>query len=66
MSDPSKPEYPVVFMRCTRGSDQRTQGQKCDGKQAYKMSPDGHRNPMYKCVKCTHLFTVSLGGSFNV
>lgn len=61
-----KPVYPVVFIRCTKGSDPSTQGQKCDSKQAYKLSPDGHRSPMYRCVKCSHTFAIGLGGSFSV
>lgn len=61
-----KPKHPIVFVRCTKGSDPATKGQVCNGRQAYKLSPDGHNSPMYKCVKCSHVFSVGLGGSFNV
>jgi hypothetical protein len=61
-----KPAHPIVFVRCTKGSDPATKGQTCNGRQAYKLSPDGHRSPMYKCTKCSHVFSVGLGGSFNV
>ncbi len=57
--------HPIVFVRCNRGSDPGSKGQRCDSKRAYKLSPDGHPSPMYKCVKCKHTFTVGLGGSFN-
>lgn len=60
-----KPQHPVVFMRCTRGNTPQTKGMKCAGIRAYKMSPDGHPAPMYKCTSCKHIFSVGLGGAFN-
>ncbi len=63
---PAPPEYPIVFVRCTKGSDPATKGQKCSSRQAFKLSADGHPSPMYRCVKCKHTFSVGLGGSFNV
>ncbi len=58
--------YPVAFVRCTRGSSPATKGSSCDSRRAYKMSRDGSPNPMYKCVKCKHTFTVNVGGSFSL
>ena len=65
MSNIEEKSNPVVFMRCTRGSDPRTEGQKCYGKRAEKMSQDGSSAPMFKCTKCGHVWVVPVGGAFN-
>lgn len=59
-----KETRPTVFVRCTRGSDPGSKGQKCDSRKAYKLSPDGSPSPMYQCVKCKHTFAIGVGGNF--
>lgn len=57
---------PIVNMPCKRGKDQRTAGQACDSKRAYKLSKDGSPQVQFKCVKCGFIWTVPLGGEFKV
>lgn len=61
----TEPENPVVFARCTRGSDRQTAGTSCTGSRAEKLSPDGHPAPMFKCVTCGHTWVIPLGGGFS-
>jgi hypothetical protein len=63
---PGQSEYPVVHMVCRRGGDQRTAGQKCDGRQAWKISQDGSRNVLLKCCKCNYSWNVPVGGHFSL
>ena len=65
MNAKAKDEREIVFISCTRGSDPASRGQKCSGRRAYKLSPDGHPSPMYQCVSCKHTFSIGLGGSFR-
>ena len=59
-------ENPIVTMPCKRGKDQRTAGQSCKSKKAYKMSKDGSPQAQFKCAECGFIWTVPLGGQFNV
>ncbi len=60
-----KENYPQVLMVCRKGQDQKTAGQRCQGKMAYRMSPEGSRSPSFKCVSCGFTWTVPLGGTFS-
>lgn len=52
----------VVFMKCRRGEQQ---GGSCGGDVAYitKIKDGTHR---YQCKKCDGVWTLSVGGSFNI
>ena len=55
-----------IFAKCRRGSDLATNGQSCSSTSAVKMSPDGSASPTFKCKKCGYIWSISVGGSFNV
>lgn len=59
-------ERQIVHVKCRRGLDAATAGQECMCMQAYRMSEFGSSSPAYKCVKCGHVWTVPLGGAFNM
>lgn len=56
-------QYPVVHMKCRRGSDQVTAGQSCKGMMAEKRAPDGSQTPQFKCTTCGFVWSVSIGGA---
>jgi hypothetical protein len=62
----SKPEVPIVFAKCRRGSDVQTNGQSCNSKRVYKLTPDGSSLVQFKCVECGHVWSVPLGGTINI
>lgn len=57
---------PKVLVPCKRGNDRLTEGQRCDSKTAYQLSPQGSKAPAFKCVKCNYEWIVPIGGAFNL
>lgn len=55
----------VVHAACKRGSDQLTEGQRCDSTTAERLSPPGSLVVSFRCVKCKHQWNVPLGGGFT-
>lgn len=67
MSDENQvQEFPVVFMPCKRGKDVMTSGQSCNSREAYKLSKDGDRVASFKCKKCSHAWSLDVGGTVNI
>ncbi len=58
-------DKPKVTMVCRKGQDQRTSGQRCTGKMAYRMSAEGARTPSFRCCTCGYTWSVPLGGGFS-
>ena len=61
-----KEDHPEVLAPCKRGRDKRTAGTSCKSKKAYKLSKDGAPLVQFKCVECGYIWTVPVGGQFNV
>lgn len=59
------PEFPIVHMKCKRGSDRSTEGQSCMGMKAENRTPPGSPTSHFKCTSCGHYWAVSVGGAFN-
>lgn len=59
-------EYPVVLIKCRRGQDLATNGQECASMQAYNMSHPGDSVVRFKCFKCGHTWSTSVGGQLNL
>ena len=55
-----------VLTKCKRGSDKATNGQECPSKTAYKISQDGSHVVILRCVKCSHQWSIPVGGSFSL
>ncbi len=55
-----------VFAKCKRGSDAATKGQMCPSTNAYVLSPARSTTVTFRCVRCSHVWSVPLGGSFNL
>lgn len=62
---PAQEPREIVFAACKVGSDPLTVGRSCDGRQAYKNSKVGARLLTLTCTKCSHSWSVPVGGSFN-
>lgn len=61
-----QPEKSVVFAPCKRGSDPATVGQKCKGREAFKLSATGDRNVRFQCTTCNYEWMVDQGGFINI
>lgn len=65
MSNQNK-SFKRVFAKCKRGSDAVTRGQFCPSTDAYLLSPERAPTALFRCVRCSHTWSVPLGGSFNL
>lgn len=61
-----KPNYPIVHMKCRRGSDKMTEGQTCNYMRAEKRSDDGAPVVQFKCEKCGYIWSISVGGYTSI
>lgn len=57
---------PEVNAKCRRGSDPMTAGSSCPSMRAYRTSSDGSAVVTLRCVKCSHVWSTPVGGSFNL
>ena len=58
--------YPIVFVRCRRGTDPSTYGQECKGNRAYNMSDPGGTMVRFQCVDCGHIWVTPVGGAMRL
>lgn len=56
----------IVHAGCKRGNDFLTKGQNCDSIQAYRLNPVGSQHMTLQCVKCDHMWSITIGGYFNI
>lgn len=59
-------EFPIVHIKCKRGSSRETAGQSCDSMLVYKLSKDGEHVVRYKCKLCNHHWHLAMGGTINI
>jgi hypothetical protein len=59
------PVRKIVHAACKRGKDPATANQSCNSLQAYQTSKPGLMYVSFQCVKCSHSWSITVGGSFN-
>ena len=59
------PTFPVVNVKCRRGSDKISEGQSCSSLAAENMSTPGSASAQFRCTKCKYTWRVQMGGTFN-
>lgn len=59
-----QPQYPVVHVKCRRGSDKATEGQSCQSLSAENLTQSGSTVSQFRCTKCKHVWGVAVGGQF--
>lgn len=66
MSQKNDTDQETVHAACKRGRDVTTRGQSCDSLSAVKLSKKGVGYLTLQCTKCSHIWTIPVGGSFNL